>query len=103
MIAIVVKIAVMVPVPLVIVLDAAMVAFPIARKKLPAIVMRANPVSPLVGRPAPISFMPAIMTAIRIPIPVHPKIARPGSGGPDCHNPRRRRRSDANANANLSA
>jgi hypothetical protein len=99
----VVKIAIMTAIPFVIVFDAAMATIPIAREKLLTIVMRADPVGTLVRRTRPVTFMPAIMPADGIPISVNPGKTRSGRSGMHGHNSRRRRRSEVDANANLSA
>ena len=97
------KIAVMAAIPSVIVFHAAVIAFPITREKLCAIVVRADPVSTFIRRTGPVSVMPAITAADGIPISVHPGKAGSGSSGMHCHNTRWRGRSDPDADANLSA
>jgi hypothetical protein len=66
------KIAVMAAIRFVVVLHAAMTTIPIAREKLLAIVMRADPVGTFVRRTRPVAFMPAMVSAGGIPISVHP-------------------------------
>ncbi len=102
-VVVVAKIAIMAAIPFVVVLHAAATAFPIAREKLLTIVMRADPPGPFVRRTRPVTFVPAIAAIYRVLITVYPNVTGTGSRGPNGHNPGRRRRSDADADANLSA
>jgi hypothetical protein len=97
------KIAVMVAIPSVIVFHAAVIAFPIAREKLPAIVTRTHPVSAFIRRTRPVTRVPAIPAVHRILITVHPHITGAGRRGTDRNDAWRRGRANAYPNANLSA
>lgn len=98
-IAIVITVAIVIPI--VMVLKSATVAFPIAFVKLAAIVARANPASSLVGWSRPVTGMPTIAPACRIPISVHPKEVRAWPWGALANDPGRRRRTDSNSERNL--
>jgi hypothetical protein len=56
----------------VIVVNTAAISFPVTCIVPFAVVMRSNPVSPLVGRSSPIALMPFVMVANRIPIALYP-------------------------------
>ncbi len=88
---------------MVIVFDAAMVAIPIAREELLAIVARPYPVRAFIWRTRPVTRVPAIFAVDRILITVYPNIAGPGGCGANCNDAWRRRRADADPDANLSA
>jgi len=66
-------IAVPVPIPAVIMFETAAVAFPVAVKKTLPIVTGCDPARTPVGRTRPVSVMPPITAACRIPITIHPK------------------------------
>lgn len=63
-------------VPSMIVLDAAMIAVPVAGKIFVTIMMRNDPVRAHVWRPSPITVMPPVMPTHGIPIAFHPDIIR---------------------------
>jgi hypothetical protein len=87
----------------VIVFHAAMVAIPISGEELLAIVTRTYPVGTLIRRTRPVTRVPAIPAVHRILISVHPHIAGAGRRGTNCNDAWRRRRADADPDANLGA
>lgn len=87
----------------VIVFDAAMVAIPVSGEELLAIVTRSDPAGAFIRRTRPIARVPAIAAVHGVLITVYPNVTGTWSCGTDHNDPRRRRRSDANAYANLSA
>lgn len=97
-----------VPVPVVmfvesvVVLDAAVLAFPIAGKILAAIMTRGDPTRADVGRTGPISLVPLPVPADRIPISFHPDEFRPGTSRNNLDYPRRRRGADLDSDRNLA-
>ena len=101
-IAVPVPVAVAVSIPVVIVLEAAAVTVPVALEELLPIVMGRNPARPSVGRPGPVSFMPPVMAAYRIPITIHPKIIRTRRRGPHSNDAGRGRRTNAYSKRHLS-
>ena len=66
------KISCPVVIPPVFVLESSTVSFPITRKKLPPIVPRRYPASPIIWRPSPITLVPCISSTYWIPVPLHP-------------------------------
>lgn len=64
--------ALVIPIPVVIVFNAAAVSLPVARVISFAIVARRNPTRSLVRWPSPIPFVPFVMPPHRIPITRHP-------------------------------
>lgn len=87
----------------VIVFHASMVAIPVACEELLSIVTRADPVGAFIGRARPISGVPPIAAIYRVLITIHPKVAGTGRCRTNHDDAWRRRRSNANADANLSA
>jgi hypothetical protein len=94
-----VPIAVMVPV--VIVFEPAAVSVPVTRVKLLSIVARSNPMGARIGRASPVSFVPFIVVAYGIPIPVYPCEIRAWASRYHANHARTRRRADSDANRNL--
>jgi hypothetical protein len=72
-----VRVSVVIAVPTVVMLDSAAVAFPIAGKKLFAIVMGRDPSGSFIRRASPIPVVPFVMTTDRIPIAFDPHISGP--------------------------
>jgi len=60
------------------VFNAAMFTFPIAVVEAFSVVARADPASTFIGWPAPIAFMPAIVTSGGIPVAADPNEFGPG-------------------------
>jgi len=88
-----------VAIPMVIMLAATTIAFPISRKKVLAIMMRCHPTSTSIRRTGPIAFVPLVAMADWIPIPLYPKESRARTGRHGV-NPRGRRRPNSNAYKN---
>jgi hypothetical protein len=95
------EIAVMVMVRAVIVFHPAVFAFPIAVVEPLAVMMRPNPASAFIWRPAPIARMPLIVVSHRIPIAFKPNELRAGSVRHNTHHARRWRRANSDSNRNL--
>lgn len=87
----------------VIVLDAAVVAFPVTGEELLTIVPRSYPVRAFIRRTRPIPRMPAILAVNRILITVNPNVTGTGRLRTNAYHTWRRRRSNADPDANLSA
>jgi hypothetical protein len=100
MVAMIITVAV--PIPMMIVLAATVIAFPIAFVETLAIMTGHRPHSTGIGRARPVSVMPPIMMAYRIPIAFHPNEPRCRSDRPDANDSRRRRWADADSNRYLS-
>jgi hypothetical protein len=94
-------IAFMIVIPFMVVLDAAMFAFPIAVVEAFSVVARADPASTFIGWPAPIAFMPAIVTSDGIPVAADPDESGSGLRGHDGDNARFGRSANADANRDL--
>jgi len=91
-------VALSVLVPVMVMLQPAVVAFPITFKEFTALVMRNNPVSSGKWCPGPITLMPLPMVSYRIPITIDPYKIAPGSGRNNTNYARRRRLADSDAN-----
>jgi len=81
-------VAVTIPVPPMVVLNAAAVTIPVAVIITLSIVTRRYPVVSAVGRPAPISLMPSVMTIDGVPISIDPNIIGTRSYGPNSNHAR---------------
>src|ERR1043166_4198078 len=102
MIAPAIAVPVMIAVPVVVVIETAAVAFPVAIVVADTIVTWADPASAGGRRPRPITPVPAIVMSDGIPIPFDPDVFRPRSRR---HNivARRRGSPDFNADADLGS
>jgi hypothetical protein len=89
-------------VPVVVVLDAAVLAFPIAAVEALTVMTRAYPASALVGRASPIAAMPAIVAANGIPVAIDPEELRAGADRANSNDARRGRGTDYDSDRNLS-
>jgi len=69
-----VVIAVVVAIPVMVMIETAMRAVPIAGIETAAFVTRANPMSALVRRASPVATMPDVAAVYGIPVTVHPKV-----------------------------
>src|SRR5579872_2933704 len=78
------------------------IAIPVSGKKAAAFVVRANPYGAGVGSTSPVSLVPFIASAHRIPVAVDPGEIGPWCRWPDCYHPGWRRRTDSNSNCNLT-
>ncbi len=67
-----IRIAVVVAIPSMIVIETSVRSIPIARVELSTFVTRTNPACAFIGRPAPIAFVPTIVATGRIPIAIDP-------------------------------
>ena len=73
---VVAPVMVSVVVRVVVVFNTASISFPVTCIVPFAVVVRSNPVRPLVGRSSPIPFMPLVMVSHRIPITLYPRELR---------------------------
>ena len=96
-------IPVAVPVPAMIVGQPAAAAFPVPVKKTLSIVMRRNPASPGIRRPAPIPIVPAVTASASIPVTVDPNEVAAWSRWPDADDARGRRWPDPDTDGYLGA
>jgi len=96
-------IAIMIVIPFMVMLDAAMRAFPIAVIEPLSIVARADPASAFVGWLAPIAFMPAIVASGGIPVAADPDEFGSGLCGNHCDDTRFGRRTNTDPNRYLRA
>jgi hypothetical protein len=95
-------VAVMIPVPAMIVLHATAVALPVTCEEPFSIVVRPYPSGALIRRPRPISFMPPIVPSHWIPIAVNPDEFGAGAYWPNANHARGWRSSYTDAQRNLS-
>jgi hypothetical protein len=94
LVVLLVKIAVTVAIPAMIVLHSPSPTFPIPTKKSLSIVVRCYPVCSRIRRASPIPFMPPVVALNWIPIPVHPDIIRTRGYWPNSNHPRSRWRAN---------
>ncbi len=97
MLAIEIAIAATFVVPVMVVLDPAAAALPIACKVLVSIMTRLHPARSLVRRTGPISVMPFVVIAIGVPIAAYPHKAWARAPGLVPHNSHWRRRPDVHS------
>ena len=83
MFTIIMIVSVPVVIPMVIVLDAPVVALPEAFIETAALIVRNRPRSAGIRRPSPVAVVPSPMVAYGIPIALDPDPARSGSHWPD--------------------
>jgi hypothetical protein len=88
-------------IPVMVVVDVAARAVPIARIEATAFMARSNPARSSIGRASPITFMPAIVAADRVPVAANPHEIGCGLRGHDDHGARGWWRADLNADRNL--
>jgi hypothetical protein len=96
-------IAFMIVIPLVVVLDAAVRAFPVAVVEPFSIVARADPASAFIWWPAPIASVPPIVSSGWIPVAAYPDESRSGLCGDNGDNARCGWRANADSDRYLSA
>jgi hypothetical protein len=89
-------------VPTVIVLQAAVVPIPVTRVVLLPVVVRFHPSGARVGRPRPVAFMPSIVVAGRIPVAAYKRVIRSRTWRRNANQAGRRGRADSDAKGNLS-
>jgi hypothetical protein len=102
-ILIVAVIAFVIVVPFMVVFETTVRAIPITGIEPLAIMARADPTGAFIRRPAPIAFMPAIVSSGGIPVAANPDEFGSGLRGDDGDNARRGRRANADANRDLRA
>src|SRR2546429_4446785 len=97
-------VAIMVPVPVMVVLEVAARTIPITGVEASAIVARTDPARAFIRRASPIAAVPDVMAAHRVPITIDPRVFVFGAGADWTHgvDARWRRRSDLNADGNLA-
>ena len=88
-------------VPVVVMVDMAAGAVPVACVEATTLVARSNPAGATVGRTSPIAFMPPIVTGNGVPVTFDPEKVRVGLCGHNNYSARRRWRADLNADGNL--
>src|SRR5258708_6412585 len=88
-------------IPLVVVVDSAALACPVAFVKTLSVVAGGHPTRTRIGRPGPVSIVPLVAIAHRIPVAGDPKELRARSAGLHHHRARRRRGADSDANGYL--
>src|SRR5258708_40109585 len=89
-------------VPFMVVGDMAAIAIPVAFKVTLSVVMRFHPMGAGVHRTGPVSFVPLIAGAHRIPVAPYPRIAGAGTLRLYPYYTGRRRRADSYSGGNLS-
>src|SRR5579863_3127992 len=100
-VAIMVIVPIMLVVPFIVVLHPPVLPVPVACKELLPIVMGSHPMRSFVRWPRPVAFVPLVVAAHRIPIPIHPNKIRPRSRRPHVYHTRRRGRPNPDPNGNL--
>jgi hypothetical protein len=88
-------------IPVMVVVDVAASAVPVARIEATAFMARSNPARSSIGRASPITFMPAIVATDRVPVAANPHEIGCGLRRHDDHGARGWRRADLNADRNL--
>ena len=101
--AIPVMIAFPIVIPFMVVFETTAWAIPITGIESLAIMAWADPMCAFIRRPAPIAFMPAIVSSDRIPVASNPDEFGAGLLGDDGDNARRGRSANADANRDLRA
>ena len=89
-------------IPAMIVLEPAAVTIPVTAIELPALIPRSYPDGAAIGRPRPISSVPMIAAAYRIPVPLYPVVIRARSHGPHLNHPGTRRLTNPDSYGYLS-
>ena len=97
-----VVIAVVIAIPVMVVVESAMRAIPVAAVEAAAFVARADPARAGVRRTSPVTLMPNVVTARRIPVAINPCVAGSGADRND-RMPRRRRRPDLDSDGDLGS
>lgn len=88
-------------VPTMIVANAAPLTFPVACEIAFPVMPRNHPYCSWIGWPAPISVMPLVVVADRVPVALNPHEFGPWSYRPHPHYPRGRWRADLDSDRNL--
>ena len=96
-----IPIAVMIAIPVMVMIEAAMRTVPVAAIEAAIFMPRTNPAGAGVRRASPVAAMPDIVSVHGIPVAVDPDVFGPGADGNDVMS-RRWRRSDLNSDRDLS-
>jgi hypothetical protein len=80
-----IAVAITVAIPVMIMVEAAAVTVPVTAVELAALIARSDPCGAGIRRPSPISSVPTISMAYRIPITVDPIIIRARGNGANTH------------------
>ena len=88
-------------VPTMVVVDSAAIAFPVACEVALSVMMRLHPACTRVHRTGPVSVMPSIVVAVRIPVASYPQIISAGAWGMNSQYAYRWRRPDSHSEGNL--
>jgi hypothetical protein len=99
----VMKIAVVLTIPMVIVLHTAVRSVPMTGIVHGAVVTWPYPCRAFIRRPTPISRMPSVATSFGIPVAVHKRVTRAWTHRLHSNDPWLRRRSDSDSDADLRA
>jgi len=90
------------PVPAMVVLTPAAIAFPVTVIESLAVVTGTNPMSTAIWWPRPISVMPLVMVPDGVPVAIYPKELRTRGDRPNPNRSGGRRRADSNSDRNLA-
>src|SRR6516165_4254067 len=89
-------------VPVVIMLNPAVLTLPVASVVLSALVMRSLPIGALIWCARPVTLMPSPVVSNRVPIAINPLVARSWAGRHKTNYRWRRRRTDPDTKGNLT-
>ena len=87
--------AAMVTIPMVVMLAAATIAFPVSLEEALAVVMRPHPLRTGIRRTGPVAIMPSVMVSDRIPVALNPGEVGTGMVWNGVNDARRWRRPDS--------
>jgi hypothetical protein len=88
-------------IPAMVVMDVASTAFPVPGVVLLALIVWRHPIRIRIGRVGPVTVVPSILTALRVPIAIDPHVIGPRLGRDSVCARRRRRRADVEVERNL--
>jgi hypothetical protein len=97
----VMKIAVVIAIPVVIVFHPAVRAIPVTGIVHGAVMTRRHPCRALIRRPAPITCMPSVAASLGIPVAIDKRVTRPWTHRLHSNDPWLRRRSDSDSHREL--
>jgi hypothetical protein len=89
-------------VPIVIVLHAPMLAFPVPVIEFPALITRREPMGARIRCSRPIALMPLPVAPYRVPIAINPRVVRSWTSWKNSNHRGRRRRTDPYTKGNLT-
>jgi len=95
-------VTIVIVIPLVVVFETAMIAVPVTGEIPLAVMARRDPASAGIRRTRPVSGMPVVVAIYGIPVAINPQEVRRWGDGPDGQNPGRGRRSNFDADRDLS-